>query len=313
MRELRDLDLNLLKLLQAVVETRNTHLAADKLGISQTSVSRGMAKLRETFGDQLFIRKAHGVEPSELATRLAIAADEMFIPVVKVMESYQNFEPENFRGNVNISMNIFILDLFGEGIFTALRDVLPNANFKMTYWQDQSVGDMLNGQIDYMLHFAAFPLPQEIYQHKLKQVKLCLIAKKNHPVLKKSSDWQAIHELPITRILIDGINAKRSAMEELYIAKGYQANLVLETHSVTVLLNKLKNSNAISYGSSFMTQNDPALSCYPLPDMPKDARQIQLNGGYLQSKRGFPLNQLLHQIIQQYFDGLGQPEPQINQ
>ncbi len=62
MKELQDLDLNLLKLLKAVVETRNTHAAADKLGISQTSVSRGMAKLRETFGDQLFLRKAHGVE-----------------------------------------------------------------------------------------------------------------------------------------------------------------------------------------------------------------------------------------------------------
>ena len=92
MKELRDLDLNLLKLLQAVVETQNTHQAADKLGISQTSVSRGLAKLRETFGDQLFTRKAHGVEPSELAEKLAEklaeAADEMFTPLVKVLESY---------------------------------------------------------------------------------------------------------------------------------------------------------------------------------------------------------------------------------
>jgi DNA-binding transcriptional LysR family regulator len=122
MKELRDLDLNLLKLLQAVVETRNTHQAADKLGISQTSVSRGLAKLRETFGDQLFIRKAHGVEPSELAEKLAEAADEMFTPLVKVVESYQNFDPLQFKGEVSIAMNIFMLEQWGDGIFSALRE-----------------------------------------------------------------------------------------------------------------------------------------------------------------------------------------------
>ncbi|PME27435.1 transcriptional regulator [Vibrio sp. 10N.286.55.E10] len=308
MRELRDLDLNLLKLLQAVVETRNTHLAADKLGISQTSVSRGMAKLRDTFGDQLFIRKAHGVEPSELAEKLAEAAEEMFIPLAKVIESYKNFDPESFTGDITIAMNIFLLDQYGEGIFSALRKVLPNANFKMIYWQEQTLAEMLNSQIDYMLHFSVFPLPQEIYQHKLKEIKLSLIARKNHPVLSQSSEWEDIHHLPITRILVDGVNSKRAPIEDLYLAKGYKARIVLSTHSVRVLLNKLKNSDAFSFGSSFMTENETELSCYPLPLLPKEMRQLQINGGYLQSKRGFPLNQLIHQTLQHYFDKVIQPE-----
>ncbi|WP_239670959.1 helix-turn-helix domain-containing protein [Vibrio variabilis] len=65
-KSIKNLDLNLLTLLKVVVETRNVSQAGEILGISQTSVSRGMAKLRETFGDQLFIRKAHGVEPLNL-------------------------------------------------------------------------------------------------------------------------------------------------------------------------------------------------------------------------------------------------------
>lgn len=308
MKELRDLDLNLLKLLQAVVETRNTHQAADKLGISQTSVSRGLAKLRETFGDQLFIRKAHGVEPSELAEKLAEAADEMFTPLVKVVESYQNFDPQQFTGEVSIAMNIFLLEQYGDGIFSELRSALPNAKFKLVYWQEQSLSDMLNGQVDYMLHFAQFPLPQEIYQHKLKEIKLSLVARKNHPVLSNGSAWENIHHLPITRILADGINSKRAPVEDLYLAKGYKANIVLSTHSLRVLLNKLKHSDAFSFGSTFMTENEPELSCYPLPVVPREMRSIQINGGYLQSKRGFPLNQLLHQTMQSFFDKVVQPE-----
>ncbi|GEK14213.1 LysR family transcriptional regulator [Aliivibrio fischeri] len=308
MKELRDLDLNLLKLLQAVVETRNTHQAADKLGISQTSVSRGLAKLRETFGDQLFIRKAHGVEPSELAEKLAEAADEMFTPLVKVVESYQNFDPQQFTGEVSIAMNIFMLEQWGDGIFSALREALPVASFKLVYWQEQSLNEMLNGQIDYLLLFSQFQLPQEIYQHRLKDIKLSLIARKDHPVLSKSTALEDIHHLPITRILADGINSKRAPVEDFYLARGYKANIVLTTHSIRVLLNKLKHSDALSFGSTLVTENEPELSCYPLPTVPKEMRSIQINGGYLQSKRGFPLNQLLHQTMQNFFDKVVQPE-----
>ena len=308
MKELRDLDLNLLKLLQAVVETRNTHQAADKLGISQTSVSRGLAKLRETFGDRLFIRKAHGVEPSELAEKLAEAADEMFTPLLKVVESYQNFDPLQFKGEVSIAMNIFMLEQWGDGIFSALREALPAASFKLVYWQEQSLNEMLNGQIDYLLLFSQFQLPQEIYQHRLKEIKLSLIARKDHPVLSKSTALEDIHHLPITRILADGINSKRAPVEDFYLARGYKANIVLTTHSIRVLLNKLKHSDALSFGSTLVTENEPELSCYPLPSIPKEMRSIQINGGYLQSKRGFPLNQLLHQTIQNFFDKVIQPE-----
>ncbi|PSU34622.1 LysR family transcriptional regulator [Photobacterium lutimaris] len=307
MKEIRDLDLNLLKLLKVVVETRNTHAAADKLGISQTSVSRGLAKLRETFGDQLFVRKAHGVQPSELAEKLAEAADEMFNPLIKVVDSYRNFEPQELESEVTIAMNFFLLEVYGDGIFAALREALPKAKFKLIFWQENSLTELLNGHIDYMLHFASFPLPQDIYQHKIQDIKLCLVARKNHPVLKDGSEWERIHQLPIAKGIIDGLNTKRSPIEDIYQSKGYKAKISLETHSVRLLLSYLKHSDAILYGSSFVNELDPMLGTYPLPPSPKEMRQIQVNGGYLQSKRGFPLNQLLHQIMQTFFDDVVQP------
>ena len=205
-------------------------------------------------------------------------------------------------------MNIFLLEQYGEDIFSALREVLPNAKFKMVYWQEQSLANVLNGQVDYILQFATFPLPQEVYQHRLKDIKLSLIARKNHPVLSQGSNWEDIHHLPVTRILVDGINSKRTPFEDLYLSKGYKANVVLSTHSIRVLLNKLRNSDAFSFGSTFLTENEPELCCYPLPLVPKELREILIIGGYLQSKRGFPLNQLLHQTMQRFFDKVIQPK-----
>lgn len=305
--KLQDLDLNLLRLLKVVVDTRNTHAAADQLGISQTSVSRGLAKLRQVFGDQLFIRKAHGVEPSELAEKLAEASEQMLNPLIKVVESYQDFNAVQFSGEIKVAMNIFFLEMHGDGIFSALQKTFPNASFKLVYWQEHSLTEVLNGDIDYLVHFADYPLPQEVYCHTLEEIELCLVARKSHPILSRTSDWEAIHQLPLVRIIIDGINSKRSPIEEIYLAKGFTAPVTLVTHSIRVLINKLSNSDAIMFGSSYMTSMDNRLSSYSLPQLPPQMKTVQIVGGYLQSKRGYPLNQHLHQAIQSYFDSVTQP------
>ncbi|MCJ2376944.1 LysR family transcriptional regulator [Vibrio sp. ZSDZ34] len=308
MPNIRDLDLNLLKLLKAVVETKNTHEAASRLGISQTSVSRGLAKLREVFGDQLFIRKAHGVEPSELAEKLAEASEAMYFPIEDVIKSYKNFDPNEFSGEVKIATQIYFVETYGVKLFEALRVALPKARFHFIYWQDNSLSEVLNGNIDYLIQFNAYPLPQEVYQHHLHSIKLSLIARENHPILSTTSDWEAIHELPLVRLVIDGINTKRSPVEEVFRAKGYHANISLTTHSVKVMLNQLVNSDAILFGSSYMLELQSGLACYPLPAIPKELEQVHIIGGYLQTKRGDPLNQYLHQTMQSFYDSVIQPE-----
>ena len=304
MKDIYDLDLNLLRILKAVVKTGNTHAAADILGISQTSVSRGIAKLKESFGEQLFIRKSHGLEPSELAQKLAQVSDEIYTPIVKVVESFHNFNQLEYAGIVTVAMNIYALDIHGEGIFKALQVALPKAKLKLVYWQHDSLTQMLDGEIDYMIHFAAFSLPQDIYQLPLRKTKFGVIARKDHPVLSKSQDWENIHHLPIARVKIDGYNLKLSPIEELYRAKGYKANVELVTQSLNILLNKLKNSDAIHFGSVYLAAVDNELCAYPLPTLPVEFRNAQVNGGYLQSRRGFPLYQVLHQTIKNYFDEL---------
>jgi DNA-binding transcriptional LysR family regulator len=64
-------DLNLMRLLVALYEDRSVTRAAQRLGISQPSVSNGLRKLRGQFGDQLFVRSASGMEPTPRAHAIA--------------------------------------------------------------------------------------------------------------------------------------------------------------------------------------------------------------------------------------------------
>ena len=68
---INDLDLNLLRLFDAVYTYKKVSLAADSLGISQPAASQGLSRLRSMFNDSLFVRATGGVKPTPRAERLA--------------------------------------------------------------------------------------------------------------------------------------------------------------------------------------------------------------------------------------------------
>ncbi|MEO8486216.1 MAG: LysR substrate-binding domain-containing protein [Betaproteobacteria bacterium] len=69
-------DLNLLKVFLAIHAEGSVGRAALRLGVSQPTVSHALGKLREGYGDALFVRHAGGVVPTSRADRLAVAVRE---------------------------------------------------------------------------------------------------------------------------------------------------------------------------------------------------------------------------------------------
>src|SRR5690349_11193163 len=68
-----NLDLNLLRLFDAVYRLRNVSRAAEALSLSQPAASQGLTRLRLQLKDPLFMRAAGGVRPTPRAQRLAAA------------------------------------------------------------------------------------------------------------------------------------------------------------------------------------------------------------------------------------------------
>ncbi len=66
----RHLDLNLLRVFDTVMAEGSLTRAADVLAMTQPAVSHAVRRLRETLGDELFVRTAHGVRPSARAEAL---------------------------------------------------------------------------------------------------------------------------------------------------------------------------------------------------------------------------------------------------
>jgi len=66
------IDFNLFVVLEAIFVEGSVTRAADKLNLSQPAISHALARLRELFGDPLFVRRGNSMVPTPL-TRNNIA------------------------------------------------------------------------------------------------------------------------------------------------------------------------------------------------------------------------------------------------
>src|SRR5690348_11458289 len=89
----RRIDLNRVRLFVAVYETRSVSLAAERLCVTQPTVSYGLAGLRRELQDSLFVRTRDGMEPTLQAKHLYCEFIEALSRIDAALEDSQHFSP----------------------------------------------------------------------------------------------------------------------------------------------------------------------------------------------------------------------------
>src|SRR5687767_1447547 len=91
---LKDIDLNLLRLFDAVYRTRNGSRAAELLDLPQPAASQGLTRLRALIQDPLFMRAAGGVQPTPKAQRLAGPVRQALATLEQALGESAGFDPK---------------------------------------------------------------------------------------------------------------------------------------------------------------------------------------------------------------------------
>lgn len=89
----RDVDLNLLRVFDAVLRGGGVTPAAGTLGLTQPAVSNALARLRKVFGDALFVRTAAGMEATPFARELAEPVRQALALLESALAHGPGFDP----------------------------------------------------------------------------------------------------------------------------------------------------------------------------------------------------------------------------
>ena len=91
--QIRKLDGGLLLIFRELMAAPARQRRRRHLGLSPSAISHALARLRDLFGEPLFIRRSHGLEPTQRALELAPRIEQLLGQIDEIGSSESGFDP----------------------------------------------------------------------------------------------------------------------------------------------------------------------------------------------------------------------------
>jgi DNA-binding transcriptional LysR family regulator len=180
MGDVRSLDLNLLKALDALLDERSVTRAAARLGLTQPAVSGMLTRLRESFDDPLFVRTQRGVVPTLRAAELAGPVKRALSDIEALLQPAA-FEPSTTSFTLSLAATDYALRVIMVPFLSALRPRAPDVRVAVRPIQDDRAQAQLErGDLDLALMAAETTAP-DLHARRLFDEQYVCALRQDHP------------------------------------------------------------------------------------------------------------------------------------
>jgi len=239
------LDLNLLKVLRALLEVKNTRKAAELLHLSQPAVSRCLSRLRDYFDDELFIRGSHGLEPTskalEIGARLPAAMDLL----MEAVSGSDSFNPNFYHGKVTLALNGFIAQWLAPPLIKLIVKQAPNIEVHVTNWENSTPALLAEGQVQVGVNYFPLDISKQLVQRKLGTENFVVVCRKNHPLNRHEIKPEHFEQYSIASLLIPSWNELRNHTAELLKRFDITPKIQLRSSHLNIILDSLEETDLL--------------------------------------------------------------------
>lgn len=170
----------LLLVLREGVRQRKLSGVAQTLGVTQTAISHSVARLRDIFEDELFIRRPHGVEPTARAIELAGIAETVIEMTDAMLVDPKAFDPATEDRTLCICALDYEVTLMSGAIDTLHREA-PGIRLEIrSMGRDAAMSALDRGEADIWLGFP-HQLPKTLESALLFEETYRVIIRADHP------------------------------------------------------------------------------------------------------------------------------------
>ncbi len=227
------MDLSLLVCLKVLTEELSVTRSANRLFLSQSTVSKSLAKLRDLFDDPLFIRTSHGLRPTPKALFLKPKLDNLISQLESISEP-ETFTPGSSTHRFDIALVESCYSLILPHFVPALFSQAPSIRLKTHNWDSDTFIDLQNGNLDMGIKGRditqpGYSQPQEIpsdisFTEIYRDEQVCLV-REAHPVL--SEEWDLSEYLTMRHIQATCDGNDRWLLDHYLADKGMERDIAM--------------------------------------------------------------------------------------
>ena len=194
------IDLNLLRVFDALLDERNVTRAGDRLGLSQSAVSHALGRLRAVLNDDLFVRRSNGMEPTPRALEIGPALHTALLQMQAALAP-AGFDPSSTERRFSISAGPYGCAVVVPRLVQLLGERAPGATLQVIPYGAGTVEALDTGRCDAAL-MAADSFPRRFRFHKLFDETMVWVVRAGHPLAEGELTLQRLVETP--HILVSG-------------------------------------------------------------------------------------------------------------
>ncbi|WP_090114229.1 LysR family transcriptional regulator [Limimaricola pyoseonensis] len=179
----RTFDLNLLRVLDALLREGSTVRAGARLGMSQSAVSSALARLRSALGDELFFRHRGGLAPTRFAETLRDPLREALDGLQGILSGPGGFDPAASDARFRISGSDFFAEMLMPPLAEALSREAPLMRVHLVDLVPDSYVATLERYGADMALVPALELPNWVHSRHVFDSAFAVIARAGHPAV----------------------------------------------------------------------------------------------------------------------------------
>lgn len=306
----KDFDLNLLVVFDAVMKTRSLTAAGRQLGRAQPTISHSVARLRSACGDPLFVRVRNLLEPTPLAQQLAAPVSEALAMVQSSLSRSTLFHPESSRASFTILMSDIGQFSLLPQLVRRLRHVAPNVRLIAAQVPRESYADALQqGHADLAVGGLRQLKGGFMQQHLFDTRYICLVAADN-PEIGDDISLEQYVDANHVGIISPGLS--EIEIERLLLPAGRSRRILVRVPHYLAAPAILPGTDLIA------TLPDRVLHAYPHPEwvravpLPIDIPEMRVRQYWHERAHHDPAHRWLRSTVAELFSDRGldsRPEP----
>lgn len=236
------MDLNLVRVFVAIYETQSVTAAAERLDVTQPTISYGLSKLRTAYGDRLFLRSGSGVAPTNLAEQLYSVFRDALAAVDNTLEARAVFSPALSRRRFRLAMSDIGVLIFVPLLLRRFQEVAPHIEIDVVSLSDSTGEDLAAGRLDVALG----NIPQLSSQTRstlLFKEHYVILMSAMHPTI--SGEMSQSQFVTARHVMVSSPRSGHALVEDALAQLGVQRNIVARVPQFTVLPELLSQSDLL--------------------------------------------------------------------
>ncbi|NIF78606.1 LysR family transcriptional regulator [Paraburkholderia sp. Cy-641] len=200
---LDNIDLNLLRVFDAVFEERSLALAGKRLHLSQSAVSHALARLRQVLNDDLFVRTGKGMQPTARAMDMA-GPLRGALQQIKLALGVAAFEPADAQRKFVVAANDYITSLLLGRLSQRLSAQAPLTDLVVRPSTRLDLAGQIDvGRIDIAVGIFA-EIPSRLRWMTIWEQTDVLLMHRDHPLAGRPLTLDDLLEYPLATISLGG-------------------------------------------------------------------------------------------------------------